>query len=255
MMDEMEPWEQADPAILRSIEYVLTDVDDTLTTDGRLFGMTIDALDRLHAAGVRIIPVTAASAGWCNLMIHMLPIDAVIAENGGLYFFRAADGSIRKHGWAEDGHRQSIEALRRHLMEVFPALELADDMPYRETSLAFRRGGEDIDQAVVDLTHRLGAKATVNSLWIICWIANYDKLVMAYRMFEELYGIESAQLKERILYVGDSQNDEPMFNFFHHAVGVASVVEHPLRHWPRWVCKSRGGGGFIEVAERLLEAR
>ncbi len=63
------------------VAFVLTDVDETLTYNGSLSARTYDALERLQNAGVKVIPVTAAPAGWCDQMARMWPIDSVIAEN------------------------------------------------------------------------------------------------------------------------------------------------------------------------------
>jgi hypothetical protein len=67
------------------VRFVLTDMDDTLTYRGRLSARTYDASERLQAGGVKVIPVTAAPAGWCDQMARMWPVDGVIGENGGLF--------------------------------------------------------------------------------------------------------------------------------------------------------------------------
>lgn len=45
------------------LSFVLTDIDDTLTTDGRLTAATYGALERLAARGYHVIPVTGARPG------------------------------------------------------------------------------------------------------------------------------------------------------------------------------------------------
>jgi len=59
---------------------VLTDVDDTLTDGPRLPGAAYMAIERLQGAGITVIPVTAAPAGWCDLMARMWPVGAVIGD-------------------------------------------------------------------------------------------------------------------------------------------------------------------------------
>ena len=61
---------------------LFTDVDDTLTWKGRLPHETFTALVKLQEAGIKVIPVTGASAGWCDCMIRTWPIDSIIGENG-----------------------------------------------------------------------------------------------------------------------------------------------------------------------------
>jgi hydroxymethylpyrimidine pyrophosphatase-like HAD family hydrolase len=56
----MQPFEQFPSHRLAEIRWVLTDVDDTLTAGPRLPAATYEAIERLHDAGYRVIPVTAA---------------------------------------------------------------------------------------------------------------------------------------------------------------------------------------------------
>jgi len=61
------------------VRFVLTDMDETLTYRGRLAARTYGALERLQGTGVKVIPVTAAPAGWCDQMARMWPVDGVIS--------------------------------------------------------------------------------------------------------------------------------------------------------------------------------
>ena len=47
------------------------------------------------------------------------------------------------------------------------------------------------------------------------------------------------------------------FGFFPNAVGVANVNDFigRIAALPAWITPSRGGRGFVELAEALLEAR
>lgn len=67
------------------IRYVLTDIDDTLTTHGRLPAAAYAALERLEAAGFKVIPITGRPAGWCDLIARFWPVEAIVGENGALY--------------------------------------------------------------------------------------------------------------------------------------------------------------------------
>ncbi|MDR0448042.1 MAG: HAD hydrolase family protein, partial [Treponema sp.] len=64
------------------IRYVLMDIDDTLTTGGKLSAPAYTALWRLHEAGLKVIPITGRPAGWCDLIAREWPVDAVVGENG-----------------------------------------------------------------------------------------------------------------------------------------------------------------------------
>ncbi|AOY97223.1 HAD family hydrolase [Cupriavidus sp. USMAA2-4] len=255
----MNPLEDAAPGALAAVRYVLTDMDDTLTFHGRLAAATYGALERLQAAGIRVIPVTAAPAGWCDQMARMWPVDAVIGENGGLCFARGPDGDLVRHYWLEAAQRQAADAaldsVRRRALAALPQARVASDQPFRQTGLAFARPA-DADQVarLRGFFAEAGADSTVNSLWVLGWLGGYDKLAMARRSLGLLYGVDLDAVRTQVMYVGDSTNDAPMFSFFAHTVGVSTVVDYldTLPVPPRWITRGPGGAGFVEAAEAVL---
>ncbi len=79
----------------RGVRAVLVDIDETLTTAGKLTGAAYAALERLHAAGRIVVPVTGRPAGWCDHIARMWPVDAVVGENGAFYF-HFSEGRLHK---------------------------------------------------------------------------------------------------------------------------------------------------------------
>lgn len=73
------------------IEFVLTDIDDTLTTEGQLGSEAYKALWDLRDAGLKVIPITGRPAGWCEMIARFWPVEGVVGENGGFYFRYAAN--------------------------------------------------------------------------------------------------------------------------------------------------------------------
>ena len=152
------------------IKYVLTDIDDTLTYRGKLSARTYSALERLQTAGVKVIPVTAAPAGWCDLMVRMWPINAVIAENGGVYNFKHAN-HVERIFWMHDTERADAKKrlleLERQIEIAMPSAKLASDQVFRLTSVAWEKPSNAADTShIIDLLLGAGARATVNSLWV-----------------------------------------------------------------------------------------
>jgi HAD superfamily hydrolase (TIGR01484 family) len=80
---------------LAAVRVVLTDIDDTLTTDGRLEAVAYSALERLRDAGLLVIPVTGRPAGWCDHIARMWPVDAVLGENGAFWFRMESVSGVR----------------------------------------------------------------------------------------------------------------------------------------------------------------
>src|SRR6185369_12085241 len=102
-----------------------------------------------------------------------------------------------------------------------------------------------------------GATAKISSIHVNGWFGSYDKLGMTKLMMRELHGVDLDAERQHYVFAGDSPNDSPMFGFFPNAVGVANVVDFADRmpSLPRFVTKARGGAGFVELAEALLQAR
>src|ERR1044072_9127742 len=81
----MKPLHQADASTFQGVRFVLTHMDETLTYRARLAARTYEALERLQQAGVIVIPVTAAPAGWCDQMARLWPVAGGIGEKGGFF--------------------------------------------------------------------------------------------------------------------------------------------------------------------------
>ena len=57
--------------VAASFHTLLTDIDDTLSSDGRLTAEAYSALQALRQAGLRVVPVTRRPAGWCHHIARM----------------------------------------------------------------------------------------------------------------------------------------------------------------------------------------
>ena len=69
-------------AARRAVRAVFFDIDDTLTTQGRLTADAYAAVERLHRAALTVVPITGRPAGWCDHIARMWPVSAVVGENG-----------------------------------------------------------------------------------------------------------------------------------------------------------------------------
>lgn len=251
--------------VRRAIRFVLTDVDDTLTTGGKLTTLAYGALDRLHAAGKVVIPVTGRPAGWCDHIARMWPVDAVIGENGAFYMrFDAVRGKLVRRFAAADAARKSararIAAIGAKIVNAVPGSALASDQRYRETDLAIDYC-EDVAplsrvdvERIVALMRDEGMTAKVSSIHVNGWFGDYDKLAMARILMREVYAKDLDAMRDACVYAGDSPNDAPMFSFFPNAVGVANVRRFLDRipTPPRYITTREAGAGFAELADALL---
>jgi predicted HAD superfamily phosphohydrolase YqeG len=61
---------------------VLTDIDDTLTTEGAITPDALQALADLKAAGLRVIAITGRPVGWSEPFAQTWPLDAIVPRTG-----------------------------------------------------------------------------------------------------------------------------------------------------------------------------
>lgn len=251
-----------------AIRAVLTDIDDTLTDHGRLPAASYDAMERLRAAGLIVIPVTGRPAGWCDLIARQWPVDGVVGENGAFYF-RHLDAERRMQrvhvldAATRAANRVRLDIIKAEVLAEVPGAAVATDQAYREADLAidFSEDVTPLSPAAIDrivaIFERHGATAKVSSIHVNGWYGSYDKLSMARRLLAEGFAIDADADRAAVVFAGDSPNDGPMFGHFPHAVGVANVLDFAdrLREKPRWVTRARGALGFVELAEALLAAR
>ena len=252
----------------RAVRNVFCDIDDTLTTGGRLTAEAYESLERLHRAGIRVVPITGRPAGWCDHIARMWPVAAVVGENGAFYFRYRHDGKAMIRGYADTAaaraaNRERLAAIAREILGEVPGCAIAADQPYRETDLAID-WCEDVPplpreatDRIVSLMQARGLTAKVSSIHVNGWFGNYDKLTMARRLMREAFGVDLGAEQETCVFVGDSPNDAPMFAFFPHSIGVANVRDFAgrLAHEPKYVTAANAGAGFREVVDFLLAAR
>jgi HAD superfamily hydrolase (TIGR01484 family) len=265
--ERMLPFADCPRSDLARIAVVLTDIDDTLTTRGRLPSAAYAALEGLHNAGFVVVPVTGRPAGWCDLIARLWPVDAVIGENGAFYFrCEAGRGMTRVYVKPEAERVQDrvrLAALGVAILASVPGARIAADQLYRESDLAidFAEDGPLLSPAAIDqIVHcfsQAGATAKVSSIHVNGWYGAYDKLGMTGRLLGEVFDLDIARDNARILFIGDSPNDAPMFGFFRNSVAVANFRDFAARTeaHPRWITAQIGGEGFAELAAALLAAR
>ncbi len=253
---------------LAGVTCVLADIDDTITTDGRLAADAYGAMERLQEAGFAVVPVTGRPAGWCDLIARFWPVAGVVGENGAFYFRYDRHAKVmRAHHAASQEQRASnrrrlVELAQLILTEV-PGCALASDQPYRIADLAidFCEDVQPLPTASVDrilaLFEAAGATAKVSSIHVNGWFGTWDKLTMARTFLMEALALPREAHDASVVYVGDSPNDEPMFAAFPLSVGVANVRRHAarMRHLPPHITRGEGGAGFVELANRLLAER
>lgn len=252
---------------------IFTDIDDTLTTHGAITPDALQALADLKAAGLCVIPITGRPIGWCEPFMDgrhtaTWPVDAMVAENGAVAFTRGlnAQAPLQKRYQQDAAMRRANQARMREIAALveakMPGVELSQDSAGRETDLAFdyaefaRHTPETVEQ-VLAILQGAGMQTTVSSIHIHGCFGDFNKWQGACWIVRELFGRDLTQELDSWVFVGDSGNDQAMFQHFTHSVGVANIARFvpQLQHLPRYVTQGERGAGFAEVARAILGTR
>jgi HAD superfamily hydrolase (TIGR01484 family) len=255
---------------------VFTDIDDTLTTDGVITPDALLALADLKAAGLVVIAITGRPVGWCAPFalgdagqgIAPWPVDAIAAENGAVAY--APTQAMRKPlsklyqqdaatRVANDARMQQVAA---QMLREVPGATLSRDSAGRETDIAidhseFAHLSAEQVAKVVALMQAAGMHATVSSIHINGWFGDHNKWQGACWIVRALFGRDLSAELDQWAFVGDSTNDQMMFEHFPHSVGVANVRRFAaqLVRLPRYITPSERGAGFAQTARTIIEAK
>lgn len=270
----MHPLHDWPLAARRRIAGVFTDIDDTLTTEGTITPDALAALAALKAAGLDLIAITGRPVGWSEPFARDWPVDAIVAENGAVALISSKKGLLRTSGGhmplskiyqagaqARAGNRARMQAVLARIERELPGVHRATDSAGRETDIAidhseFAQLSPAQIADVVRIMRSEGMNATVSSIHINGWFGAHNKLQGARWIVRELLGRDLDAERDRWVYVGDSTNDQLMFEAFGNSIGVANVrrFEAQLCHLPRYITRGERGAGFAEVAAAVLAA-
>jgi HAD superfamily hydrolase (TIGR01484 family) len=271
----------------RRITGIFTDIDDTLTHVGHIAPEALRALGDLKAAGLTVIPITGRPIGWCEPFMAgshgaVWPVDAMVAENGAVAFLpdsaravtqqislepssnmgRALSKIYQQGAVVRATNRQRMATIAAQVCAEVPGMALSRDSAGRETDLAFdyaefAQHSPETVQRVLALLQSHGMQTTVSSIHIHGCFGDFNKWTGACWIVRALLGRDLRAELDRWVFVGDSGNDQVMFEHFTHSIGVANIARFApqLRHLPGYVTPSERGAGFAEIARAILSAR
>jgi len=250
----------------RKIVGVFTDIDDTLTTEGAIKPDALQALHQLKAAGLIVIPITGRPVGWSIPFASSWPVDAIVAENGAVALLHNPSTKQVKKIYQQDQatrthNFQEMQRIAQRVLQEIHGTVMAQDSSGRETDIAFDHSefhhlSPEKIQQVIHLLKQEGMTATVSSIHINAWFGDHNKWHGAQWILKELSGRDLKQELDQWVYVGDSTNDQVMFEHFTHSVGVANIrqFENNLKHFPKYIATQERGAGFAEVQRSLRQA-
>ncbi|MDC1385933.1 HAD-IIB family hydrolase [Candidatus Thioglobus sp.] len=250
---------------LNEVKIILTDIDDTLTTEGRLKSNAYTALENLSNSGFIVIPVTGRCAGWCDHIARMWPVNGVVGENGAFFFSYDHQSKKMQQTYCQTPKERkenhlALHEIKKTILKNVSGSALASDQDYRHTDLAIDFA-EDVAtlssnkiKEIVTIAENAGAIAKVSSIHVNCWIGSHNKLSTSLTTLEQVFGVSNSNIQNEVLFIGDSPNDSMMFDYFNKSVGVANVMDFikELDKPPKYITLNHSGEGFIELADSLL---
>ena len=239
---------------LDSIRLIATDMDGTLTIDKKITRQVLQAFEQLRQAGIEVLIVTGRSAGWVSGLVNYLPIVGAIAENGGL-FYQGETQQLLVSIADLKLHRQRLAEMFLDLRSHFPQIQESSDNAFRLTDWTFDVAGlnfSDID--------RLNSLCLNNG-----WGFTYSNVQCHIKLLEQnkaeglLKVLQNRYPLEQIATVGDSPNDESLFDLsrFPVSIGVANIQTYQtqLNHSPTYITTQSEGAGFCEFVNAVLASR
>ena len=164
---------------------VLTDIDDTLTTEGEVPAHVVAAIARLKDAGLKVVPITGRPVGWSVPFASAWPVDAIVAENGAVALRRNSAVGLDKLYQQGDAERaRNFARMQEVLSQIettVPGANRATDSMGRECDIAVDHSEftqmpqAQIDQCV-QIMRDAGMNATVSSIHINGWFGGHNKL-------------------------------------------------------------------------------
>ncbi len=247
-----------DEEMKKNIKYVISDVDDTITKDGKLYPHVLDALYKVKMSGRTIVLLSGGSAGWGDGYIRQWPVDAVICESGAVMLCRSDEGGIVS---LINPVIKKDEALqkRRKLIEYTSPYPFSSDQFARVFDVAYdkSRMSEAEIKTLKNILLMFGASFSESSIHINAWFGDYSKRSSLDYFMTQALSIEEEEYLEKGVYLGDSLNDEPLFEYFPLSVGMHSVEDRrdEFSSLPTYITEGYGGDGWFEFASALLEEK
>jgi len=247
-----------------SLICLFTDIDGTLTTDGRIGPQAYSALWKLYKAGIAVVPVTGRPAGWCEMIARTWPVHGVIGENGAFYF-RYHNHQMKRHFFIDEKTRtenqKKLKLIELEILKEVPGSAIASDQFSRLFDLAIDFS-EDVPalpetaiDKIVSIFKKHGATAKVSNIHVNGWFGHYDKLTACKEYCQSEFQTPFEDNSSKFAFVGDSPNDEPMFAAFEYSFAVANIktFENRLKHLPAFVSNLSEGEGFAEIISAISQ--
>ena len=211
-----------------------------------------------------MVAVTGRPAGWCDHIARMWPVAGVVGENGAFVYTYDRDRRQMNRRFSDPGpgaspaRREALHAVARRVLREVPGTALASDQAFRLSDIAIDYcedvpplPPESVD-AICRILQEEGVHFKVSSIHVNFWQGEFDKMTGVRRFLSDREGLSFGAVAETAVFIGDSPNDEPLFEAFPHSIAVGNLrgswTASP--RLPEYITDADSGSGILRsVAE------
>jgi len=251
-----KPFAELADVELAELRLLASDIDDTLTRDGKMLPEVVTILSKLHESGLLIWLVTGRCAAWGQALARYLEVDGVIAENGGVIIRAEKTEVVADRSLIGPG-REKLAALFAEIRRRLPAARETDDNIGRLTDWAFDAAplSREEGEAAAALAAAAGFRCLASSIHVHLFAGNHDKAATLARICAEA----EVHDHQQVMTMGDSANDESLFDTSRFPLSAAVSNIEPyldrLAHRPAYLLPEPGAEGALICLRRLLTVR
>lgn len=253
----LRPLDELSPDRAGRVQILATDVDGTITKNGRLSAALVDHFETLARQNIEVILVSGRPAGEVVALCRYLPgVSRGIAENGMVLV--RPDHPVELLVDSE-GQKRALAFAEKLSAQLEDPLQAAPDRYCRRADLAFERAGRGAEEleAMDQAARAQGLHCIWSNVHIHFSVAAPDKG----RGLLEVLGRELSReaIAQTVATIGDAPNDRGLFvkDRFGVTVGTAQLADSAaeMSALPEFLSAYEGAVGFAELAQKLLVAR
>ena len=102
-----------------------------------------------------------------------------------------------------------------------------------------------------------GASYKISSIHVNCWYGDFNKTSGVREFLKHERNQALRELADRIVFIGDSPNDEPLFEALKYSIAVANISPflEKLTSRPLYITRQQAAAGFCEAVDTILSKR
>lgn len=200
------------------------------------------------------------------MIARMWPVDAVVGENGAFYFYyknKKMNRFFFKTQEERKSDQDKLKSIEQEILTRIPEAAISSDQFCRISDLAidFCEDVFPLDEVkinqIVEIFQKFGATAKISSIHVNGWFGDFTKLSASSHLLRSVFQLSDSDILKYCAFVGDSLNDEPMFEFFENSFGVANIIKcyDKLIFKPKYITKKEAGFGFAELTHHLISLK